>query len=59
MAKTTQGRIDPPTKAETTQAETTLGQNLSSYLNNHSSETFHIWSMDTLQGLLSFYESRL
>ena len=28
---------------------------LCSYLNNHSSETFHIWYMDTLEGLLSFY----
>ena len=31
---------------------------LSPYLNNHSSETFQIWSMDTLEGLLSFHESR-
>ena len=31
---------------------------LSPYLNNHSSETFQIWSMDTLEGLLSIHESR-
>ena len=31
---------------------------LSPYLNNHSSETFQIWSMDTLEGLLSFHEYR-
>ena len=31
---------------------------ISQYLNNHSSETFQIWSMDTLEGLLVFHESR-